>query len=78
MTLGLMTCGFFVIEPSRQKVALGPLGFDFVQHRQTLRPPVVGIRSKALHLTPGPLGPLGSSSSQHRRTLELVLYPEIV
>ena len=27
---------------------LGPLGFDFGQHRQTLRPSVVGIRSKAL------------------------------
>ena len=27
---------------------LGPLGFDFAQHRQTLRPSVVGIRSKAL------------------------------
>jgi hypothetical protein len=27
---------------------LGPLGFDFAQHRQTLRPSVDGIRSKAL------------------------------
>ena len=27
---------------------LGPLGFDFAQHRSTLRPSVVGIRSKAL------------------------------
>ena len=25
-----------------------PLGFDFAQHRQTLRPSVDGIRSKAL------------------------------
>jgi hypothetical protein len=28
---------------------LGPLGFNFAQHRQTLRPSVDGIRSKALH-----------------------------
>ena len=27
---------------------LGPLGFDFAQHRQTLRPTVDGTRSKAL------------------------------
>ena len=27
---------------------LGPLGLDFAQHRQTLRPSVDGIRSKAL------------------------------
>jgi hypothetical protein len=27
---------------------LGPLGFDFAQNRQTLRPAVDGIRSKAL------------------------------
>ena len=27
-----------------------PLGFDFAQHRQTLRPSVDGIRSKALRL----------------------------
>ena len=27
---------------------LGPLGFDFAQHRQTLRPSVDGVRSKAL------------------------------
>ena len=27
---------------------LGPLGFEGAQHRQTLRPSVVGIRSKAL------------------------------
>ena len=27
----------------------GPLGFDFAQHRQTLRPSVDGVRSKALH-----------------------------
>ena len=27
---------------------LGPLGFDFAQLRQTLRPSVDGIRSKAL------------------------------
>ena len=27
---------------------LGPLGFDFTQHRQTLRPSVDEIRSKAL------------------------------
>ena len=27
---------------------LGPLGFDFAQHGQTLRPSVNGIRSKAL------------------------------
>jgi len=30
---------------------LGPLGFDFAQHRQTLRPTVDGIRSKALRPT---------------------------
>ena len=28
---------------------LGPLGFDFAQHRQTLRPTLDGTRSKALH-----------------------------
>ena len=33
-----------ILEPG----PLGPLGFDFAQHRQTLRPSVVGIRSKAL------------------------------
>ena len=27
---------------------VGPLGFDFAQHRQTLRPSVDGIRSEAL------------------------------
>ena len=27
---------------------LGPFGFDFAQHRPTLRPSVDGIRSKAL------------------------------
>jgi len=27
---------------------LGPLGFDFAQHRQTLRPTVDGNRSQAL------------------------------
>ena len=27
---------------------LGPLGFDFAQHRQTLRPSVDGVRSTAL------------------------------
>ena len=27
---------------------LGPLGFDFTQHRQTLHPTVDGTRSKAL------------------------------
>ena len=27
---------------------LGPLGFDFTQHRHTLRPTVDGTRSKAL------------------------------
>ena len=32
---------------------LGPLGFDFAQHRQTLRPSEDGTRSEAL-------GPFGS------------------
>ena len=39
---------------------LGPLGFEGAQHRQTLRPSVVGIRSKALPFKP--LGPLGFNS----------------
>ena len=30
------------------KGPLGPLGFDFAQHRQTLRPSADGVRSKAL------------------------------
>jgi len=34
------------------QVFLGPLGFDFAQHRQTLRPSLDGIRSKA----PRPFG----------------------
>ena len=29
-------------------IFLGPLGFDYAQHRQTLRPTVDGIRSEAL------------------------------
>ena len=48
---------------------LGPLGFDFAQHRQTLRPSVDGIRSKALRpVAFGPLGPLGFDFAQHRQT----------
>jgi len=35
---------------SETEHSLGPLGFECSQHRQTLRPSVDGIRSKALRL----------------------------
>ena len=36
------------VERTAEKAFLGPLGFDFAQHRHILRPSVVGTRSKAL------------------------------
>ena len=38
----------YTVSRDLQVGPLGPLGFDFVQDRQTLRPSVDGIRSKAL------------------------------
>jgi len=37
------------VKSSLDQGPLGPLGFEGAQHRQTLRPSVVGIHSKALH-----------------------------
>ena len=37
-----------VLRARKSGSFLGPLGFDFAQHMQTLRPTVDGIRSKAL------------------------------
>ena len=37
-----------------QRGPLGPLGFEGAQHRQTLRPSVDGVRSKALQLVAHP------------------------
>ena len=50
---------------------LGPLVFDFAQHRQTLRPTVDGIRSKAQRPFPSVhLGPSGFDFAQHEQTLD--------
>ena len=40
--------GFRERKEQRERVPLGPLGFEGAQHRQTLSPSVDGIRSKAL------------------------------
>ena len=36
------------LHPRPGTQLLGPLGFEGAQHRQTLRPSVEGVRSKAL------------------------------
>ena len=43
-----ITLQLLILHPLHRLTPLGPLGFDFAQHRQTLRPSVEGTRSKAL------------------------------
>ena len=46
--------------------SLGPLGFEGAQHRQTLRPSVDGVRSKALR-------PFGLQYGIHTREREIFI-----